>query len=145
MVGYYRLIIYGFLGLFLMGTGAVGAEPDGPMLKTAFFVQARPQKRPMENRVKRSFRRHDNSPKQRYRYNKARKALRSGRIVSLSVIRRRIRQSFPGKIVDVRLQEPRGENRRYIYIVKLLRKDGRLLVLRINAANARIISVRGNG
>ena len=83
-------------------------------------------------------------PAQIYRHDKARDALKSGRIVSLSVIRKRVTQSFPGKIVDVRLIEPKRKSQPYMYIVKLLRKDGKLLELKINATNATIISVKGN-
>lgn len=79
-----------------------------------------------------------------YRQNTARQALKSGRIVSLAVIRARVRQSFPGKIVDVRLLEPKNNKRPYIYKVKVLRKDGKLLELKINAADARIVGVKGN-
>lgn len=81
---------------------------------------------------------------QTYRQNTARQALKSGRIVSLAVIRARVRQSFPGKIVDVRLLEPKNNTRSYIYKVKVLRKDGKLLELKINAADARIVGVKGN-
>ena len=86
----------------------------------------------------------DNIRRYNYRQNTARDALKSGRIVSLGVIRKRIRQSFPGKIVDVRLLEPKRKNALYFYKVKVLRKDGKLLELKVNAATAQIVGVKGN-
>jgi len=138
---YYRLWICGFLGLFLMvgaGPFAMAAPKDKRIFKNHVAFQKKP--RHMEN----SLIRPKASYKQKYHQNTAREAVKSGRIVSLSVIRRQVRQSFPGKIVDVRLQKPKSKGRPYIYQVKLLRKNGKLLELKINAANARIVSVKGN-
>jgi len=135
----------GLLALFLAGTvAATDSYARGKI--NAQRAQHAYQKSPRykKDHIIRPRDRREKFLKKKFRHNTARKALESGRIVSLSVIRGRIRQSFPGKIVDVRLLEPRGDNRPYIYAVKLLRKDGRLLLLRVNAANARIISVRGN-
>ena len=88
--------------------------------------------------------RRDFDRSQTYRQNTARQAMKSGRIVSLAVIRARVRQSFPGKIVDVRLLEPKNNKRSYMYKVKVLRKDGKLLEVKINAADARVVGVKGN-
>lgn len=145
-----RFIVYGLLGLFLMATVALsGAWAQGKYSQNRHITKRQPsfQKKrpPRKNRFIRPSTRRDHPGKARYLHNKARKALKSGRIVSLSVIRGRIRKNFPGKIVDVQLMVPRKNNMPYIYIVKLLRKDGRLLLVRVNAANGRIISVRGNG
>ncbi len=154
---YFRIVISGLLGLFLWGgTGAaaVAAPPD--RVPDRVIVSQRPaavkilrafqhKRPPVENSLIRPDVRKNPVPDQIYRHDKARDAMKSGRIVSLSVIRQRIQQSFPGKIVDVRLIEPKKNNRPYIYLVKVLRKDGRLLVVKINAANAEIVAVKGNG
>ncbi|MCK5425824.1 MAG: hypothetical protein KAI89_10645 [Emcibacter sp.] len=150
---YYKLFICVLLGLFLMGTGTYAvAEPQnetktikkynypkrtyqGKTFPKKKYTKPPTVKQPVQKRK---------TQKQHYRQNTARDALRSGRIVSLGVIRQRVRQSFPGKIVDVRLQEPRSNNRNFIYKVKVLRKDGKLLELKINAANGSIVGVKGN-
>jgi len=149
MTGRCRFIVFGLLAgllaLFLAGTVTVAdgyAHGRKNIMRAQHVFQKTPARK--QDHSVRPRDRREKFLKKKFRHNTARKALESGRIVSLSVIRGRIRQSFPGKIVDVRLLEPRGDNRPYIYVVKLLRKDGRLLLLRVNAANARIISVRGN-
>ena len=151
---HYGLFFIGLLGLFFLGTGTlVIAAPDegrkavhpythhGVKSLVAFQQKKRP---PVVDILIKPTKKNKTPPVLNYRHDKARDALKSGRIVSLSVIRKRIQQSFPGKIVDVRLIEPRKKNQPYIYMVKLLRKDGKLLELKINATSATIISVKGN-
>lgn len=141
---YYRLFICGILGLFLVGTvpSAVAEPQDRKKITKKYSYQKKQQQ--VKSRKEQPSTQSKSRRKQYNRQNTARDALKSGRIVSLGVIRQRVRQSFPGKIVDVRLQEPRGNNRPYIYKVKVLRKDGKLLELKINAANGSIVGVKGN-
>lgn len=150
---YYHLVICGLLGLFLAGAGTCAvAEPQNRVeeRKAHKKYNAFQEKKPSANdslvwpSVRPDPGRRDMNRRPYYRQNTARDALQSGRIKSLGVIRQRVKQSFPGKIVDVRLLEPRRKSKPYIYKVKLLRKDGKLLELKINAANARIIGVKGN-
>ena len=128
------------MGLFLMGTGsfALAAPQDRNLFKK--YIAFQNKRQPAENSLVRPTKR----PNPAWRQNTAREAMQSGRIVSLSVIRNRVYQSFPGKIIDVRLLEPKRNNQSYIYKVKLLRSNGKLLVVRLNAANAQIVSVKGN-
>jgi len=139
-----RLFIIGLMGLFLMGTGsfAVAAPQERNLFKKYIAFQNKHQ--PAENSLVRPTQRPNPAWRQNNRQNTARKAMQSGRIVPLSVIRDRVYQSFPGKIIDVRLLEPHRNTQSYIYKVKLLRSNGKLLVVRLNAANARIVSVKGN-
>jgi len=130
-----------------MGTaGVVIAAPqksiayDNVFEKQIAFQNKRP---PVENSLIRPSGRNLPPPDRMYRHNRARDALKSGRIVSLSIIRGMIRKRFSGKIIDVLLIEPEWEGRPYIYKVKLLQENGRLLMLRLNASNAQIVSVRG--
>ncbi len=136
---FYRRFFCGFLALFLMGAGPVDVAA---YQKVTFQNKRTPVQ---DSLIRPTAKRPSPVTDKVYRQDRARDAMRSGRIVSLSVIRKRIRQSFPGKIVDVRLLEPKNKNLPYIYMVKVLRKDGKLLMLRINAANAKIVSVKGNG
>jgi len=133
--------------LFLIGPGAGAvAAPRNKDVNTAldkrFAFQERRQ--PVEDSlIKPEVRRGPISNKI-YRQDKAREAMKSGRIVSLSVIRKQVQKNFPGKIIDVRLFEPKNKNLPYIYRVKVLRKDGKLLILNLNAATAQIVGVKGN-
>jgi len=141
--------------LFLMGMGANaiaapqnrGALPSksqGINIKAIGKYFAQERRQPVENSLIKPAVRPNPLRNKIYRQDKAREAMRSGHIVSLSVIRKQVRQSFPGKIIDVRLLEPKNKKLPYIYRVKVLRKDGKLLMLNLNAATAKIVGVKGN-
>ncbi|WP_339863639.1 hypothetical protein [Paremcibacter congregatus] len=143
----------GLISLFIWATGASAwadggsgrqqSSPSGNLNKVVrHFQEKRP---PVENSFIRPPAKKNPIANQIYRHDRARDALQSGRIVSLSVIRSKIRQSFPGKIIDVRLLEPKKKSRPYLYMVKVLRKDGKLLMVKVNAATAEIVGVKGNG
>lgn len=78
-----------------------------------------------------------------FRHDRAREAVKSGKIVSLSVIRNKIRKNYPGKIVDVRLFEPKGKKGQHMYNVRVLTKQGKVLVITVNAKSAKVVKVRG--
>ena len=82
-------------------------------------------------------------PDQFFRHDQARDALRSGNILSLSVIRKAVQSEYPGKIVDVRLLIPKRRGINYLYDVRVLTDAGKLLSVKIDAKNARIIDVKG--
>lgn len=153
----FQSIVSIWVALFLTGTVSVSyAAGDNRANERTFtvsrlatsvkFIRNYQERRPpvAESLIKPTVRRNP-TPDQIYRHNRARDALKSGRIVALSVIRQRVRQSFPGKIVDVRLLEPKKKNKAYLYMVKVLRKDGKLIVIKVNASTAKIITVRGSG
>ncbi len=131
-----------------MATGATAfADPQNKSPERKAFkryIAFQEKKQPTRDSLVRPATRTDPNRRPYYRQNTARDALKSGRIVSLGVIRKRVKQSFPGKIVDVRLLEPKRNNTPYFYKVKVLRKDGKLLELKINAGNAKIVGVKGN-
>ena len=82
-------------------------------------------------------------PDQFFRHDQARDAVRSGKILSLSVIRKAVQSEYPGKIVDVRLLVPKREGINYLYAVRVLTDAGKLLSVKINAKNAKIMDVKG--
>lgn len=82
-------------------------------------------------------------PDQFFRHDDARERVRAGDIVSLSVIRRTVRKKYPGRIVDVRLLVPKRAGINYLYDVRVLTKAGKLLSIKVDAKNARIIDVKG--
>gem|GEM_PF-4555944 len=77
------------------------------------------------------------------KHDRARDAMKSGRIVSLSVIRSTIKQRYPGRIVDVQLIEPRNNSGQIFYNVKVLTGQGKLMNVRLNARNGNITNVKG--
>lgn len=82
-------------------------------------------------------------PDQFFRHDQARDAVRSGNILSLSIIRKAVQSEYPGKIVDVRLLVPKREGINYLYDVRVLTETGKLLSVKIDAKNAQIIDVKG--
>ncbi|MDG1708201.1 MAG: hypothetical protein P8H03_05530 [Emcibacteraceae bacterium] len=82
-------------------------------------------------------------PNQFFRHDQARDAVRSGNILSLSVIRKTVQSKYPGKIVDVRLLVPKREGINYLYDVRVLTNGGKLLSVKVDAKNANIIDVKG--
>lgn len=148
-----KVFFCGLMVLFLMGTGpnAIAAPlkshgiKQGINIKVISKYTAQERRQPVENSLIKPAVRANPLRNKIYRQDKAREAMRLGHIVSLSVIRKQVRQSFPGKIIDVRLLEPKNKKLPYIYRVKVLRKDGKLLIVNLNAATARIVGVKGNG
>ena len=82
-------------------------------------------------------------PDQFFRHDQARDALRSGNIVSLSVIRKAVSSQYPGRIVDVRLLVPKREGINYLYDVRVLTESGKLLSVKVDAKSAKVIDVKG--
>jgi hypothetical protein len=82
-------------------------------------------------------------PDQFFRHDQARDAVRSGNILSLSVIRKAVRKAHPGEIVDVRLLVPKREGINYLYDVRVLTKSGKLLSVKVDAKSAKIVDVKG--
>ncbi len=82
-------------------------------------------------------------PDQFFRHDQARDALRSGNIVSLSIIRKAVSSRYPGRIVDVRLLVPKREGINYLYDVRVLTESGKLLSVKVDAKSAKIIDVKG--
>lgn len=71
---------------------------------------------------------------------RVRDALRRGEILSYAEIRRRAQARFDGRVVGQSLR-PRG--RGWIYDLRLLRKDGTVLSVQIDARTGRVLSTRG--
>ncbi len=60
----------------------------------------------------------------------AKSAVNAGHAVSMRVLKRHLRQNFPGKILDIDLKHSSG---RYQYRVKVLEAGGKVLRLRLDA------------
>lgn len=73
-------------------------------------------------------------------HDRARDAMRSGQIRPLGEILATVSARYPGKVLDVDLQQGRG---RLVYRIKVLRRDGSVLLVAVDARTRRILSVRG--
>jgi hypothetical protein len=78
-----------------------------------------------------------------FRHDQLRDAVRSGNILSLSIIRKTVTKQYPGQIVDVRLLVPKREGINYLYDVRVLTKNGKVLSVKVDAKNAKIFDVKG--
>lgn len=71
---------------------------------------------------------------------RARRALREGRVLPLGDILDSVRRRIPGKVLDVDLvQERRG----FVYHLRVLDPNGRVLGVAVDGRSARILGVRG--
>jgi uncharacterized membrane protein YkoI len=65
-------------------------------------------------------------------HDRARQALESGEILPLPAILDRVERSTPGQIMEVELDR---EGERWVYEIKVLRKGGSLVKLKLDARN----------
>lgn len=72
--------------------------------------------------------------------NRARDAVRRGQILSLEDVTRRVQTRYPGRLLDVRLDE---SGRQPVYHLKMLTRDGRVMLLAVDARTAQVLGVAG--
>lgn len=73
-------------------------------------------------------------------HDRARQALESGEILPLRTILERVERDYPGQIMEVELEREDGGWR---YEIKLLRHDGALIKLVLDARDGRPLRVKG--
>ncbi|WP_222105435.1 PepSY domain-containing protein [Denitromonas ohlonensis] len=73
-------------------------------------------------------------------HDRARRARDAGQVMPLPAILERVAQDYPGRVVEVELED---EDDRWIYEIKLVQPGGRLLKLEVDATDARILKARG--
>ncbi|MDX8394829.1 MAG: PepSY domain-containing protein [Mariprofundaceae bacterium] len=72
-------------------------------------------------------------------HDRARLLLEQGKILSLSDIMKQANTRFPGKILEIELEEKKGV---IVYEVELLGEDGVVMEMLIDAQSGRMISLR---
>ncbi|MEZ5628660.1 MAG: PepSY domain-containing protein [Rhodocyclaceae bacterium] len=73
-------------------------------------------------------------------HDRARRAREAGQVLPLPAILERVAQDYPGRVLEVELED---EDDRWIYEIKLVQPGGRLLKLEVDAADARVLKARG--
>ena len=73
----------------------------------------------------------------------AAEALERGEIMPLSEILALLKQKYEGRVLDIRLEDGGRGLQGWIYNVRLLKTDGNILLLRLDAATSSILSVSG--
>ena len=88
-------------------------------------------------------RQQNRSPEYVLRHDKVREAMRMGRIVPLSQIKKAVVKKYKGKIIGIKLFELSNKKRPYIYNIKLVTLEGELISVTLDARSAKILSVKG--
>ena len=70
----------------------------------------------------------------------ARRQREAGRILDYGRIRRQALQAVPGRVVDQELRR-RGSGR-YVYRLKILRSDGKVAIVFVDAHTGRVLQIR---
>jgi len=72
-------------------------------------------------------------------HERARAAVQAGEVMSLTALLERLQRTHPGQVLELELDRQDG---RWIYEVKLLQPDGRLLKLELDARTAQVLEAR---
>lgn len=72
-------------------------------------------------------------------HERARAALQAGEVLPLATVLERLQRSHPGQVLEVELEREHG---RWIYEIKLLQADGRLLKLAVDARSAELLKLK---
>lgn len=73
-------------------------------------------------------------------HDRARRALEAGEVMPLRSIIERVEREQTGQIIEIELEQDDG---RWQYELKLLRNDGNMLRVKVDARDGRVLSVRG--
>lgn len=75
-------------------------------------------------------------------HDSAQAAVRAGEARPLGAIMRQVGRRYPGRLLDARLTR-KGKRGPWIYQLKILAKDGRVLRLQVDAKSGRVLQVKG--
>lgn len=73
-------------------------------------------------------------------HEQARNSLEAGEILPLRTIIERVERDYPGQIIEVELER---EAERWVYKLKLLRANGALVKMKLDAADATLLGIKG--
>lgn len=73
-------------------------------------------------------------------HDRARQALEAGEILPLRTIIEKLESDYPGQILEVELDHEDGQ---WIYEIKLLRDNGGLVKLKLNAGDGTLLGIKG--
>jgi uncharacterized membrane protein YkoI len=72
-------------------------------------------------------------------HERARQALQTGQVLPLGTVLERLSQSHPGQVLEVELE---NEGRRWVYDIKLLRNNGQLVKMEMDARTLEVLRSR---
>ncbi len=71
---------------------------------------------------------------------RVREAVQAGEILPLSTVLDRVRRQVPGRVLDARVRG--GGSRPWLYLVKMLSPDNRVVVVTADARTGRVLNIR---
>lgn len=78
------------------------------------------------------------APEAQLQHDDARRALQSGLVRPLEDILAEMRKSFPGEVIEIEFEQEDG---RYIYEIEMIRSDGRVIEVTMDAKTMAVIKV----
>lgn len=78
------------------------------------------------------------APETQLQHDDARRALESGLVRPLEDILAEMRKSFPGEVIEIEFEQDNG---RYIYEIEMIRPDGRVIEVTMDAKTMAVIKV----
>lgn len=73
-------------------------------------------------------------------HEQARRALEAGHILPLRTVMDRVERDIPGQIVKIEFDDDDGS---WIYKIKVLQRDGKLIKLKVDARDGAILKTKG--
>jgi hypothetical protein len=120
---------------------SVGPVRSMPPLSARFWPRAMPEPRtlitprPQPPRIIDSYIGRDQD--------RVREAREAGEIKSFGDIKRTITKQFGGHVIDVDLDQDDPSSKNWVYRVRMLSDNGKVLLIQANAATGQIIDVKG--
>ena len=75
-------------------------------------------------------------------HDRARQALEQGQVLALRTVLDRIEREYQGQALKVEFEQDDG---RFIYEIRLLQRDGRLVKLKVDAVDGRVLKIKRKG
>ena len=72
-------------------------------------------------------------------HDRARQALEQGRVLPLRTVLDRVEREYQGQALKVEFEHDDG---RFIYEIRLLQRDGRLVKLKVDAVNGQVLKIK---
>lgn len=75
-------------------------------------------------------------------HDRARRAVQAGAVLPLQTLLQQVARTHPGQVLEVELEDEHGH---WVYEIKLLQPDGRLVKLEVDARSAVVLKARTRG
>lgn len=75
-------------------------------------------------------------------HDRARRALEQGQVLALHRVLHQVESQFQGQVLKIEFEDDDGQ---FIYKIRLLQADGKLLKLKINALNGEVLGIKQRG